>query len=172
MQVVGAWLGKGFPARRSPWFSEAIYQSFAGSDPCSPTLAALGVGIADPLQLGDEGHDARDQYGSWHKAVGQIGRDLIRRHARELGSCLETARDRVDRVMACDEDHAAPLQRDDVVVVRPVETIQVLDIIVGGYAWPLGNERVRGELAIGLCRELVLVPGRLVEQGEMGTAMD
>lgn len=53
-----------------------------------------------------------------------------------------------DAIMACDEDHAAPLQRDDDVVVRSVEAIQILNVVAGGYAWPLDDEYVRGGLAM------------------------
>lgn len=51
--------------------------------------------------------------------------------------------------MACDEDRAAPLQRDGDVVVRSVEAIQILNVVAGGYAWPLDDGYVRGELAMG-----------------------
>ena len=34
-----------------------------------------------------------------------------------------------DAIMACDEDRAAPLQRDD--VVRSVEAIQILNVVAG-----------------------------------------
>src|SRR5690348_1726097 len=78
----------------------------------------------------------------------------------------------MDRVVTSDEHHSAPLQSDDVAIVWPVEAVYVLNVVSGRDAWLLDDERIRGELAAGLRRELVLVPCRLREQGKMSASVD
>jgi hypothetical protein len=67
------------------------------------------------------------------------------------------------------KNYAAPLHRDDDVGGGSVEAIQVLNVVVGRYSWPLDDESVRSELAIGPRREFAFVPCRLAEQDETGT---
>src|SRR6266481_4398533 len=142
-----------------------ISTSFAQPGPMTAS-ARICVIEAASLQLGQSAAHPGCYHYAGNQVIGQLGSQRVVRQSIRIHPGGDQLLGKLPyRVVTGEEDHAAPLQSRDGVVVRRERACGIFVVLrVGGGTPLLRDRRVALELAAGQLRKLVFLPRRRPEQ--------
>src|SRR5258705_7549352 len=124
--------------------------------------ARIYVVEAAQLQLGQGADHPRCQHHTGSQVVGKLGGQRVVQQSVRVHLGGDQPRRKLPyRVVTGEEDHAAPLQRRNGIVLRRERAFRIFVVfLVGGGTLLFRDQRVALELAASQLRKLVFLPHR------------